>query len=246
MLPVCLAVVFAAGSASAQTSVPGRIGVAVEGLSVWQQRNDVRIPPDTGTGFSLVDLVGSGPTPSLRVTATADVTERQQVRLVYAPLRLTGRGTAATPIAFAGTTFAPAPAEAVYKFSSYRATWSYRVYQGPTWTWRIGFTGFVRDARVALTQADRAAEDTDVGFVPLGHVSADARLAERWSLGLVLDGSAAPQGRAIDLAATLEYRPAPRWMVFGGYRTIEGGADVDTVYAFAWLNALVSGIGVRF
>jgi hypothetical protein len=34
--------------------------------------------------------------------------------------------------------------------------------------------------------------------------------------------------------------------VFGGYRTIEGGADVDTVYAFAWLNAVVSGIGVRF
>jgi hypothetical protein len=178
--------------------------------------------------------------------AMGDVTERQQVRLVYAPLRLTGRGTPAMPIAFAGTTFAPAPTEAVYKFSSYRATWSYRVYQGTTWTWRIGFTGFVRDARVALTQGDRSAEDTDVGFVPLGHVSAEARLAARWSVGLVLDGSAAPQGRAIDFAATLEYRPAPRWTIFGGYRTIEGGADVDTVYAFAWLNAVVSGIGVRF
>ena len=150
------------------------------------------------------------------------------------------------PIVFAGTTFAAAPTEAVYQFSSYRATWSYRVYEGATWTWRIGFTGFVRDARVALAQADRAAEDTDVGFVPLGHVSADARLSARWSLGLVLDGAAAPQGRAIDFAASLEYRPAPRWMVFGGYRTIEGGADVDTVYAFAWLNAIVGGVGVRF
>jgi hypothetical protein len=62
----------------------------------------------------------------------------------------------------------------------------------------------------------------------------------------VLDGSAAPQGRAIDFAATLEYRPAPRWRVFGGYRTTEGGAGVDTVYAFAWLNAVIGGIGVRF
>jgi hypothetical protein len=34
--------------------------------------------------------------------------------------------------------------------------------------------------------------------------------------------------------------------VFGGYRTIEGGADVDSVYAFAWLNAVVSGVSVRF
>jgi hypothetical protein len=120
------------------------------------------------------------------------------------------------------------------------------VYQGPAWTWRIGLTGFVRDAQVALTQGALNAEDTDVGFVPLGHVSADARLSARWSAGLALDGSAAPQGRTIDFAATLEYRPAPRWTVFGGYRTIEGGADVDTVYAFAWLNAVVSGIGVRF
>jgi hypothetical protein len=246
VLRVCLLVVFAAASASAQTSTPGPIGITVEGLNVWQQRNDVRIPPDTGTEFSLVDLLGSAPTPSVRVTATADVTERQQVRFVYAPLQLSGRGTPAAPIAFAGTTFAPVPTEAVYKFSSYRVTWNYRVHQGPTWTWRIGFTGFVRDARIALTQTGAAAEDTDVGFVPLGHVSAGARISSRWSAGFVLDASAAPQGRAIDFSATAEYRLAPRWMVFGGYRTIEGGADVDTVYTFAWLNALVGGIGVRF
>jgi hypothetical protein len=246
IVPVCLVVLFAAGSASAQTSSPGRISISVEGLNVWQQRNDVRIPPDTGTEFSLVDLIGSSPTPSVRVTATVDVTERQQIRVVYAPLQLSGHGTPAMPIAFAGTTFATTATEAVYKFSSYRATWSYRVYHGPTWTWRVGVTGFVRDARIALTQTDRSAEDTDVGFVPLGHVSADARLSARWSAGFVLDGSAAPQGRAIDFAATLEYRPAPRWGVFGGYRTIEGGADVDTVYTFAWLNAVVGGIGVRF
>jgi hypothetical protein len=245
-LTACLIVLVAAVAASAQTATPGRVGLTVEGLGVWQQRNDVRIPPDSGTEFSLVELIGSAATPSVRVEATVDVTQRQQVRLTYAPLQLTGRGTPTMPIAFAGTIFAPAPTDAVYKFNSYRATWSYRVYHGRTWTWRLGFTGFVRDARVALIQSDRAAEDTDIGFVPLGHVSADARLAERWSAALVLDGSAAPQGRAIDFAATLEYRPTPRWKVFGGYRTIEGGADVDAVYTFAWLNAVVTGIGVRF
>jgi hypothetical protein len=245
-LTACLILLLTAAAASAQTATPGRIGLTVEGLSVYQQRNDVRIPPDTGTEFSLVDLVGSARTPSVRVTATVDVTERQQIRLVYAPLQLTGRGTPALPIAFAGTTFAHAPTDAIYKFSSYRATWSYRVHQGRTWTWRVGFTGFVRDARIALTQTDRTAEDTDVGVVPLGHVSGDARLADAWSVGFELDGSAAPQGRAIDFAATLEYRPTARLKVFGGYRTIEGGADVDAVYAFAWLNAAVAGLGVRF
>jgi hypothetical protein len=243
---VILSAMCTAAPASAQTSPPGRIEFAVEGLNVWQQRNDVRIPPETGTEFSLVDLIGSSPTPSVRLTVTADLTDRQQLQVVYAPLQLSGRGVLATPVDFAGTTFVAAPAEAVYRFSSYRATWSYRVYQGPTWTWRVGFTGFVRDARIALTQDGRTAEDTDVGFVPLGRVSGDAKLSARWSAGFVLDASAAPQGRAIDLAAMLEYRPTLRWRVFGGYRTIEGGADVDTVYAFAWLNAVVSGVSVRF
>lgn len=239
-------VAFVSGSASAQTPAPGPFGITVEGLNVWQQRNDVRIPPETGTEFSLVDLLGSSSSPSVRVTAAVDLTDRQQFRVVYAPLRLTGQGTPETPISFAGTTFEPAPTEAVYQFTSYRATWSYRVYQGQTWTWRVGFTGFVRDARIALTQPGATAEDTDVGFVPLGHVSAEARLSPRWSAGFEVDASAAPQGRAIDFAATLAYQPTPRWRLFGGYRTIEGGADVDTVYAFAWLNAVVGGIGVRF
>jgi hypothetical protein len=236
----------AAGLASAQTAEPGRIGLTIEGLRLQQARNDVRIPADAGTEFSLVDLIGPAPTSSVRVKATFDVTARQQVRIVYAPLRLTGTGTPTVPLFFAGTSLAPAPTQATYEFNSYRATWSYRVYEGSRWTWRIGFTGFVRDARVALAQADRGAEDTDIGFVPLAYMSAAARLSERWSVLIELDASAAPQGRAIDAAATLEFRPAPRWMIFAGYRTVEGGADVDAVYAFAWLNAAVTGVRVRF
>lgn len=232
--------------ADAQVPTPGRIGLSVEGLSVWQQRNDVRIPPDTGTEFSIVDLVGSARTPSLRTELTLAVSDRQDLRFVHAPLRITGQGTATAPIAFAGGLFAPGLTDAEYKFTSYRGTWRYRVHQGPTWTWRVGFTGFVRDARIALSQPGVSAEDTDVGFVPLGHISGDARLSPTWHLALELDGSAAPQGRAFDFSATINYRPASRVTLSAGYRTVEGGADVASVYTFAWLNAGVAKLGVRF
>jgi hypothetical protein len=222
------------------------VGVSLEGLSVWQQRNDVRIPPDTGTEFSIVDLIGSARTPSFRTELTVDVTERQQLRFVYAPLRVTGTGASSSPIAFAGGLFAPGPIEAEYKFSSYRATWSYRLHQGPTWTLRAGLTGFVRDARIALSRPGAAAEDTDVGFVPLGYFSAEARLTPRWRVGFDVDGSAAPQGRAFDVSATVNYHPAPRLTLSAGYRTIEGGADVSRVYTFAWFNAATAKIGIRF
>ena len=44
-----LAVVLSSTTVLAQTTTPGRVGVSVEGLMVWQQRNDVRIPPKTGS-----------------------------------------------------------------------------------------------------------------------------------------------------------------------------------------------------
>ena len=230
----------------AQPAQDGRVGIKVEGLLVEQQRNDVRIPPVGGTDFSIVDLIGDAPTRSVRVELTAGLTERQELRFVYAPLKIAGSGTAATPIAFAGGLFTPGPAQAEYQFSSYRGTWRYRIHQGDTWTWRIGFTGFVRDARIALSQPGRSAENTDVGFVPLGHVSADAALSKRWSLTFELDGTAAPQGRAFDGAAALQFKPRPRWTVSAGYRTVEGGADVSKVYTFAWLNAVTVSTGLRF
>lgn len=244
----CAAVLVAVCSqlAHAQVTPPGRVGVVVEGLAVWQQRNDVRIPPDTGTEFSIVDLIGSAGTAALRVEVTADLADRQDVRLVYAPLRIDGNGTLESPVRFAGSLFLPQATSAEYEFTSYRGTWRYRVYQGPTWTWRVGFTGFVRDARIALAQPGVSAEDTDVGFVPLAHVAADARLSRRWHLALELDGIAAPQGRAFDFAATVNYRPAPRLTLSAGYRTIEGGADVEAVYTFAWLNAAIARVGIRF
>jgi len=113
---------------------------------------------------------------------------------VYAPLKVTGRGTPGEAIALADGTFAILPTRAEYQFNSYRATYRHRVYAGETWQWRVGFTGFVRDARTALSQPGEFAEDTDVGFVPFGHLSGEASVSDRWRVVFDLDASAAPQG----------------------------------------------------
>ena len=100
-----LAIVLGSTTVSAQATEPGRFGVSVEGLMVWQQRNDVRIPPKTGTPFSIVDLIGSAGTPSVRTEATVALNDRQELRFVHAPLRVTGQGTATAPISFADGLF---------------------------------------------------------------------------------------------------------------------------------------------
>jgi hypothetical protein len=57
-----------------------------------------------------------------------------------------------------------------------------------------------------------------------------------------LDALAGGPGRAEDLSLRLGYDIDERWGLAFGYRTVEGGADVDDVYNFAWFNyAVVSG-----
>jgi hypothetical protein len=89
-------------------------------------------------------------------------------RFVFAPLEITDSRTLVDEASFAGELFDPGvPTEANYKSSSFRLTYRYRFYDGPTWTRTIGATNFIRDARVALQQEEFYAEDTDVGFLPL-------------------------------------------------------------------------------
>lgn len=224
-----------------------RFAIEVEGGPVWQSRNDVRVPNDGGTEFSLVDTIGKGPDAAFRVDISFDPWERHGFRFVVAPLQINGQGSLDQAVAFAGETFAAGvPTDAAYKFSSYRATYRYRFFRGSTWTWKGGVTAFVRDARIALEQEGRSAEDTDVGVVPLLYLGGEARWPGGWHLRLDLEGLAASQGRALDFSARVGYSISDHWDLSVGYRTIEGGADVEQVYNFAWLHLAVLSVRFRY
>ena len=59
------------------------------------------------------------------------------------------------------------------------------------------------------------------------------------------DGLAGGPGRAVDAALEVGYDLPERWTVQAGYRTVEGGADVDEVYTFAWLHYAVLSLAWR-
>jgi hypothetical protein len=245
-LIVALALAFGATPVGAGDT--HRLSARVEGGPVWQSRNDVQVPNDeTGTRLSLCDLIGTGPWPSGRLYLTWRAGDRHALRALIAPLSVTGTGVPDVPITFAGQTFAPGtPTEAGYQFHSYRLTYRYRVHEGDRWTWWAGFTAKVRDAKIELRQGAVASQKTDVGFVPLLHVAGTWRWAPGWSAALDADAVAGGPGRAEDVALTLGRDLGTDLTLYGGYRTVEGGADVDEVYAFAWLHYAVAGIEYRF
>jgi hypothetical protein len=222
-----------------------RFALELEAGPVWQSRNDVQIPNDEGgTRFSLTDPAGNGPWPAGRLYFTWNVNDRHGLRAMVAPLSYTETGLLDAPVDFAGASYeAAAPTTATYQFDSWRVSYRYRFHEGHRWKWWIGFTAKVRDAKIELRQGDVTSRDTDVGFVPLLHLAADWRLGERWHMLLDLDALAGGPGRAEDVAVKLAYDVSDRWSVTAGYRTVEGGADTEDVYSFAWFHyGVVSGI----
>ena len=228
------------------SSDDGRFGVGLEFGAVGFTKNDVRIPGNTGTKFDMTDLTGSGPEAFARLDGYWNINDRHGLRLVLAPLEVSGTGELPGDTEFAGETFPAGATEGIYKFNAYKLTYRYTFRDRGAWHWRIGFTGVIRDANIELRQGTLQANDDDLGFVPALHVSGEYRFGDRWLFELDFDGLAGGPGRLFDVALKLEYDLTERWRVGAGYRTLEGGADTDDVYTFAWLHYGVLDIGYHF
>jgi hypothetical protein len=215
---------------------------------VWQSLNDVQIPNSKeGTRFSLADFVGNVPFPSSRLYITWNISQRHGVRLLLAPFAYKKSGEFTSPVNFAGETFEPGLlTDATYKFNSWRLTYRYRFYKNTRWLWKIGFTSKIRDAKIQLEQPGKSAQKTDVGFVPLLHISGTYIITDKWSIRADIDALAGGPGRAEDVSLFLSCKASEHWRLSTGYRTLEGGADVEEVYNFAWFNFLVISTAYEF
>jgi len=214
-----------------------------EASVVAATRNDTRIPGDTGTKISLVDDLSTSPAPAFRVRLGYRIADRHLISALYAPLQVNARGTLDRDVEFMGATYpAGQPLLAVYRFNSYRLTYRYSLVWQEHLDVAVGFTAKIRDAETSLYGAD-AQRKTNVGFVPLLNAHVAWRpAASAFGIVLDLDALAAPQGRAEDvlLAATWAFHPDLE--LRAGYRTVEGGADNDEVYSFAWFHYAVVGL----
>ena len=225
-----------------------RFSLELEVGPTWQSKNDVQIPnTEFGTRFSLEDLVGSGPWAAGRIYFTWNINQKHSLRLLAAPLSYNETGLFDETVDFAGETYEPGvPTEATDQFNSWRIGYRWKFKDGDKWTLWLGFTAKVRDAKIELAQGDTTSNDTDVGFVPLLAFAADYRFADQWRLIFDFEGLAGGPGRAFDVALKVGYDINDRWSLTAGYRTVEGGVDIDDVYNFAWFQyAVVSGV-VRF
>ncbi|UCE22888.1 MAG: hypothetical protein JSV46_11965 [Candidatus Aminicenantes bacterium] len=211
--------------------------------------NDVRIPGDTGTEFSLSDDLQTDSSAFFRFRFGYQFNERHTIFAFVAPLSLNASGSVDQDILFFEETFpANTPLDGVYRFNSYRLTYRYDFIRKEKLTLGVGFTAKIRDAAIRVEGGGLSSEKTNVGFVPLLNFRLNWRFADKFGLLFEGDALASPggQGRAEDVLLALQMRLNENISFRAGYRIIEGGADVEEVYNFALLHFFSVGTEVRF
>lgn len=228
-------------AAQAKWKVDLESGPAVSGY------NNVRIPGNTGTKFSLSRDLDIDQTVFWRARFSHLFDDKHSLSLLIAPLTFNAEGRLEKDLKFAGREFAANTfVKAKYRFDSYRLTYRYDFYRHDRLRLGVGFTGKIRDAAISVEDDGHKAEKTNTGFVPLINFRAHWTISSRF--GVLLDGDAlaAPQGRAEDVLLALTTNTNKNLQFKIGYRLLEGGADNDEVYTFALVNYLVVGAAWRF
>ncbi|MCF8346591.1 MAG: hypothetical protein K9G38_05220 [Bacteroidales bacterium] len=224
-----------------------KLEVDIETGALFTGYNDVAIPGDTGTKFSLIDDLKTDTEPFFRARLNYAFNEKHHISLLYAPLKVEANGSLDEDIIYQDSTFAAnTDLKSIYKFNSYRITYRYDFIRKSHLTFGMGFTAKIRDAYITLENDNMKAEKENVGFVPIVNFRLDWKFNQPFSLIFEGDALAAPQGRAEDVSLSLNYQLNQKMKLRLGYRLLEGGADNDEVYTFSLFHYLVFGLNYQF
>ncbi len=241
LVTMVLMLCIGASTAKAQALIDFETGLVSTGY------NNVAIPGNLGTRFSLKDDLTPKSAFFYRIRLNYTIKSRHTISLLYAPLETKAEGRITKNILFEGVAF-PANTELVgtYKFNSYRLTYRYTIVQKPRFEFGLGLTAKIRDAKIALSSTGLASEKANLGFVPIINFRLLWHIDDKF--GLLLDGDAlaAPQGRAEDVQIAVTYKVSDNLNVRAGYRILEGGASNDEVYNFALFHYASVGLSYTF
>lgn len=219
--------------------------VRAESGIVFPSYNDVAIPGNTGTKFSLKDDLKVNPRPFFRLNLIYE-SKKHHINLLYAPLSFNSEGQFNEAISFQDYIFpANTELEGFYKFNSYRLTYRYKFVTTDKLEFGFGISGKIRDAEIKLSDNTHNESKTDLGFVPLFSMHIHYFVNENFKINLEGEALGAKQGRAEDFILSLNYKINENIHTFIGYRVLEGGSDGSSVYTFAWFNYYTLGINIK-
>jgi len=215
------------------------------GAVVSSPYNEARVPNATGTTIDLAKDMKTQPAIFFRLRAGYTFGRRHTVSALLAPLSVKSKGGLNKNVNYNGVLFPIGTnLESTFKFNTYRLTYRYNVLQTNRFRLGLGITGLLRDASIRLRSETSNTAFDNVGIVPLLHYNLWWNPIRRLLILSEADASYSRFGQAFDVFAGVAYRITPTTAIKAGYRVIEGGTNVDTVYTSSWLN--FASVGLLF
>jgi hypothetical protein len=217
------------------------------GLVVGTPYNKVRIPNSGGTQVDLPSNLNSKPTLFYRARLTYTIANRHNLSALYAPLTVRYTGFFDQNVNFNNQIFEDARFVNVdYTFNSYRLTYRYDFIARSQWRVGVGLTAKIRDANVRFANESVNTNFDNLGFVPLVNFYVAYKPTDQWIIFIEGDALGSRFGRAEDIFVGGAYNLSPAIGLKAGYRVVEGGANVDEIYNFTWINYASVGLLVNF
>lgn len=231
-------------------SAISQLTITVESGITSTQYNDVRAPNENnqqGSFFSLSDDFQNVQTPIyFRAEARYLVNAKHTIETSAVPLTIESEGFLDNSLLFENVEFEGTNIKGKYQFNTYRLSYRYRIVNRSNFLIDLGASVLVRDAAITISKEDTNVSNTDLGYVPLISLNAEYKINPTFQVILKGDALVGPVGRAEDFFLGLQYSPSEKIALKTGYRLIEGGADVDQVYNFAFFHFASLGLAITF
>jgi hypothetical protein len=209
--------------------------------------NTLRIPSKGGTRIDIARDLDAETTVTFRARLNYLINDRHVISALVAPLTIKSSGMFDEDVRYGKKLFAAGTTvDATYKFNSYRLTYRYLFVSNDNLKFGAGITAKVREANIRLKNTAGSSDYPDLGMVPL--VNFYLHWMPTSTLGLLLEGDAlgTNKGRAEDIFAGITFNVSESIAIKGGYRILEGGANVTDNYNFTWVNYAAIGAVISF
>lgn len=233
-------------SSKKKNKTKGSLQIDLESGGAFLGYNHIRVPKK-GTLISTSKNLKGDPAIFFRLRLTYNINKNHHLEFLWAPFSLDLQITPQENISFQNKIFSQGiPLDINYTFNSYRLGYRYDFLSREKIEMGIGLTFKIREAYIELSSKEGNSKESDLGFVPLIRIRLLWKFHPYVSFLWEGDALGAPQGRAEDFLFAFLFRLSPKiWSKFG-YRILEGGANVDSVYNYTLVHYLVFGVNFRF
>ena len=214
--------------------------------------NDVRVPRNTGSLFSLQKDIGSSASLFFRTKFSYTFAKRHTVSVLLAPFTKTYKGELKQNVVFADSTFSKEfETKGKYKFNSWRLSYRWDFINSKKFQIGLGLTGMIRDVKITLTGRDASgglpgvdveSSKSNTGFLPLINFLFAWKVTPCMDVRIEGDAIVTPHGRAEDICFGWTGCISDKVSMKLGYRFLEGGADKDAAYNYAFFHHIVLGV----